>query len=67
MSLGRERRAFRETERERERTELRVRDSLSRRDKGNFGCVMDVQEGGSRTISTSNSDTETEALDKTVV
>lgn len=44
MSLGMERRTFRETERE--RTELRVRDSLSWRDKGNFGCVMDVQWGG---------------------
>lgn len=41
MSLGMERWEFRE----RERTELRVRDSLSCRDKGNFGCVMDVQEG----------------------
>lgn len=31
---------------ERESRELRVRDGLSRRDKGNFGCVMDVQGGG---------------------
>lgn len=41
-----------------------MRDRLSRRDKGNFGCVMDVQEGGSRAILTSNSDIEIEALDK---
>lgn len=69
MSLGMESRALRGRKRERERTELRVRDSLSRRDKGNFGCVMDEQGGGggSRTISTSNSDIEAAALDKTVV
>lgn len=46
-----------------------MRDRLSRRDKGNFGCVMDVQGkggrvGGSRTILTSNSDIEIEAPDK---
>lgn len=46
MSLGMESRALRGRKRERERTELRVRDSLSRRDKGNFGCVMDEQEDG---------------------